>query len=103
MSIRSNRWSLIKATRCIILLRRLQKFLCFIDLFDEVFVLDVDLDTLNRRLAGRAEDEFGGKPGERELIARLHSTKEDVPKGDVVIDATAPIERVVDEILERCS
>ena len=75
----------------------------FVDLFDEVFVLDIDLDTLNRRLAGRPEDEFGGKPGERELILRLHATKEDVPKGGVVIDATAPIERVVDEILKRCS
>ena len=74
----------------------------FIDLFDAVFVLDIDLDTLNRRLAGRPEDEFGGKPSERELILRLHATKEDVPKGGIVIDATAPIERVVDEILERC-
>ena len=75
----------------------------FIDLFDEVFVLNVDLDTLNRRLAGRPEDEFGGKPSERELIGRLHATKEDVPKGGVAIDATAPIERVVDDILEKCS
>ena len=74
----------------------------FIDLFDAVFVLDVDLDTLNRRLAGRPEDEFGGKPDERALIRRLHATKEDVPKGGVVIDATAPVERVVDEILKRC-
>ena len=74
----------------------------FIDLFDEVFVLDVDLDTLSRRLARRPEDEFGGKPAERELIARVHATKEGVPKGGVVIDATAPIERVVDEILEKC-
>jgi len=80
-----------------------RNFSSFIDLFDEVFVLDVDLDTLNWRLAGRPEDEFGGKPSERELIARLHATKGDVPKGGVVVDATAPIERVVDEILERCS
>jgi adenylate kinase family enzyme len=74
----------------------------FIDLFDEVFVLNVDLDTLNHRLAGRPGDEFGGKPSERELIRRLHATKEDTPKGGVAIDATAPIERVVDEILENC-
>jgi thymidylate kinase len=75
----------------------------FIDLFDEVFVLDVDLDTLSRRLARRPADEFGGKPAERELVARVHATKEGVPKGGVVVDATAPIERVVDEILEKCS
>ncbi|HTR86835.1 MAG TPA: AAA family ATPase [Reyranella sp.] len=74
----------------------------FIALFDEVFVLNVDLDTLNRRLAGRPEDEFGGKPAERELIARVHAAKEGLPKGGIAIDATAPIERVVDEILERC-
>jgi thymidylate kinase len=74
----------------------------FIDLFDGVFVLDVDLDTLNRRLAGRPEDEWGGRSSERELIARLHATKEDVPKNAVSIDATAPIARVVDEILSKC-
>jgi hypothetical protein len=56
---------------------------------------------LNRRLAGRPEDEFGGRPSERELVVRLHATKEDIPKG-VVIDATAPLERVVDEILDKC-
>lgn len=79
-----------------------RNFRHFIDLFDEVFVLDVDLATLNRRLARRPEDEFGGKPAERELIARMHATKEDMPTGGVVIDATAPLERVVDEILSKC-
>jgi AAA domain len=74
----------------------------FIDLFDGVFVLDVDLDTLNRRLAVRPEDEFGGKPAERALIARLHATKEDIPKNTVSIDATAPLARVVDEVLSKC-
>lgn len=74
----------------------------FIDLFDEVFVLDVDLATLNRRLSGRPDDEFGGKPAERELIARMRATKEDMPMGGVVIDAAAPLEHVVDEILSKC-
>ncbi|HXQ14344.1 MAG TPA: AAA family ATPase [Caulobacteraceae bacterium] len=74
----------------------------FIDLFDRVFVLEVDLEALIRRLTERPETEWGGRPAERRLVRRLHATKEDVPKGGVVIDATAPIERVVDEILERC-
>ena len=74
----------------------------FIDLFDGVFVLEVDIDTLNRRLAERTENEWGGRSSERELIARLHATKEDVPKNGVTIDATAPIGRVVDDILSRC-
>jgi thymidylate kinase len=73
----------------------------FVDLLDGVFVLDVDVETLKRRLAGRAEDEFGGRPVELDLLVRLHATKEDIPKGDFTIDATAPIERIVDEILER--
>ena len=79
-----------------------RNFSGFIDLFDRVFVLEVDLDTLNRRLAERPQTEWGGRPAERRLIRRLHTTKKDVPKGGVVIDATAPLERVVDEILEKC-
>ncbi len=71
----------------------------FIDLFDGVFVLEVDLDTLNRRLAVRPEGEWGGRASEREIIARLHATKEDIPKNAIIIDATAPISRVVDAIL----
>ncbi len=86
-----------------ILLRRLRNFSSFIDLFDRVFVLEIDPDTLTRRLAERPETEWGGKSAERQLIRRLHATKEDVPKGGVVIDATAPIERVVDEISEKCN
>jgi broad-specificity NMP kinase len=84
-----------------------RNFSKFIDLFDGVFVLEVDLDTLNRhtlnrRLDERPDDEWdGGKPMERELIARLHQTKEDIPKNGIVIDATAPIAHVVDEILRQ--
>jgi hypothetical protein len=51
----------------------------------------------------RDSTDWGGKPEEKELLARLHRTKDDVPKGGIVIDATAPIERVVDEILEKCN
>ena len=80
-----------------------RNFSRFIDLFDEVFVLEVDLATLNRRLDERPDDEWGGgRPTERELILRWHQMKEEVPENGVVIDATGPIERVVDEILQRC-
>jgi adenylate kinase family enzyme len=74
----------------------------FIELFDEVFVLELDIDTLKRRLAGRSKDEFGGKPIERELIFQLHETKEDVPKNALRIDATAPLHAIVDDILSKC-
>lgn len=79
-----------------------RNFTRFIDLFDGVFILDVDLDTLNRRLAQKPEDEFGGRPAERALIARLHATKEDIPSCGVVIDANAPLAVVVDGILSKC-
>ena len=78
-----------------------RNFLRFIDLFDEVFVLDVDLDTLLRRLDQRPRDEWGSKPSERDLIVRLHRTKEDIPRTGVVIDATPPLTEVVDEILRH--
>jgi broad-specificity NMP kinase len=72
----------------------------FIHLFDAVFVLEIDLDTLNQRLAARPKDEWGGQASERELIARLHATKEDIPKNAIIIDTTAPLASVVDAILE---
>ena len=77
-----------------------RNFAKFIDLFDGVFVLDLDLDTLIRRLDERPDSEWGGgQPVERELIVRLHRTKEDIPKDGIPIDASAPIEHVVDEII----
>ncbi|BFT72605.1 hypothetical protein [Paenibacillus sp. P36] len=41
----------------------------------------------------------GGKKAERELIVRLHRTKEDIPQNGIIIDATASIAQVVDEII----
>jgi adenylate kinase family enzyme len=79
-----------------------RNFAKFIHLFDAVFVLDVDLETLNRRLDARPDSEWGGgKAVARELIVRLHRTKEDVPSNGIPIDATAPIAQVVDEILRK--
>jgi hypothetical protein len=79
-----------------------RNFSKFIHLFDGVFVLEVDLPTLHRRLDERPDEEWGGGvPTDRERIVRWHQTKADVPEDGVVIDATAPLERVVDEILRR--
>jgi hypothetical protein len=75
----------------------------YVDLFDRVFILEVaDLAEVMRRIDERVAvdpDDWGGRPEEREIIARLHRTKEEIPQAGTVIDATAPIERVVDEIL----
>lgn len=74
----------------------------FLGLFDEVFVLEIDLDTLNRRLAARPETEWGGTASEGEAFARLqHATKAGLPKNAIIIDATAPLASVVDTILEN--
>lgn len=77
----------------------------FVDLLDGVFVLEVkDIETLYRRLDERVlldPTDFGGKPEEQELVARLHRTKEDIPENGISIDATAPLENVVDEILRQ--
>ncbi len=84
-----------------------RNFLKFIDVFDRVFVLEVDdLDTLFRRLderVARDATDWGGKPEEKELVAHLHVTKEGTSKNSIVIDASAPISHVVDDILFKCS
>jgi thymidylate kinase len=66
-----------------------------------VFVLKVDLDTLNRRLDKRPANEWGGKKIERDLIMRMHQTKENIPKNGIIIDATSSIEHIVDEIIRQ--
>jgi len=75
-----------------------RNFSAFIYLFDGVFVLDVDEDTLVRRLDERPNDEFGARPPERAVIMRLHRTGEDVPSG-IRVDATRPLSQVVDDVL----
>lgn len=72
----------------------------FLAALDGVFVLEIDLETLNRRLAARPEDEWGGSAREGESFARFqHATKEGLPTNAIIIDATAPLSRVVDTIL----
>jgi adenylate kinase family enzyme len=81
-----------------------RNFSKFIDLFDAVFILHVDHDTLKRRVEQRADEEWGagGSRAEREEALRLHRTKGAIPDGRV-IDATVPVSRVVDEILRACA
>lgn len=79
-----------------------RNFSTFIELFDGVFVLEVDLETCLRRIDERVAldpTDWGGKPAEREIIARLHQSKEDIPQSGIIIDATPPLAHVVDEIL----
>lgn len=70
----------------------------FIDVFDAVFVLTIDRATLDRRLDQRPRGEWGARESERALVQQLHHSGQDVPDG-IAIDATAPLARVVDQIL----
>jgi broad-specificity NMP kinase len=79
-----------------------RNFASFIELFSAVFVLDIDAETLRQRLRVRPDDEFGSKPEEQEFVLQLLATKEDLPLGAIVVDATAPLPVVVDSILSRC-
>jgi thymidylate kinase len=76
----------------------------FIDRLDGVFVLEVDdINTVMRRIDERVlvdPTDWGGKQEERDIIIRAHQEKKAVQTG-WAIDATAPLENVVDEILRR--
>lgn len=75
----------------------------YIDLFDGVFVLHVDRDTLGRRLDKRPDDEFGGKPTEQDFVLQLHASGNCLVASGVAIDATGSPSAIVDEILARSS
>jgi hypothetical protein len=76
----------------------------FIHLLDGVFVLEVgDLAEVMRRIDERVlvdPSDWGGRQEERDVITRLHHTKEGLAQG-YAVDATAPLPCVVDEILRR--
>lgn len=79
-----------------------RNFSQFVDLLNGVFVLEVeDIRTIHRRLDQRVAldpTDWGGRPAEKALTARLHATKVDMPRG-VAIDADQTIAHVVDDIL----
>lgn len=103
-------WDLAKVRALIEDRSRPMTFLCggsrnftrFIDLLDGVFLLDVDADTLDRRLRTRGADEFGATEEQRALVHRLHATGEDTPRTGIRIDTARPVAEVVDDILSRC-
>lgn len=69
---------------------------------DAVFILNVDEETLTRRLSMRESDEFGGQPHERDIVLHLRASGEDMPVGGHRIDATCPVSEVTDAILALC-
>ena len=76
----------------------------FLPYFTEVFNLRIDDDTMRRRLQERTNNDFGKQPEEVELMLRLNRSDEK-PAGAIDVDATRPLDQVVDEVLRlaNCS
>lgn len=72
-------------------------------LFDKVFSLIIDADTIRHRIKHRTNNEFGKSSEELEHILDWHSGYTEVYTkfGAVLIDATKPLDEVVDEILSQ--
>ena len=70
----------------------------FLPYFTKVFNLRIDDDTMRRRLEERTDDDWPpGKEGV-ELMLRLNRSDEG-PAGAIEVDATQPLDQVVDELL----
>jgi len=73
------------------------------DLFAGVVALDIDTETLKQRLASRTNNDFGKSDHELEQILRWHADSLAAYQraGYRVVDATKPIDKVVDQVLAR--
>lgn len=71
------------------------------DLFDQIFFLVVDKETLKHRLATREGNVFGKTSGELAAIMEVHRPFQEKHQqhGAVMINALQPIESIVNEIL----
>src|SRR5436309_15073045 len=70
----------------------------FLPYFTKIFNLRIDDDTMRRRLQERTNNDFGKQPEEVELTLRLNRSDEK-PAGAKDVDATRPLDQVVDELL----
>src|SRR6476620_8667615 len=71
---------------------------CFLPYFTKIFNLRIDDDTMRRRLQERTNNDFGKQPEEVELMLSLNRSDEK-PAGAIDVDATQPLDQVVDELL----
>jgi hypothetical protein len=70
----------------------------FLPYFTKVFNLRIDDDTMRCRLQERTNNDFGKQPEELELMLALNR-REEKPAGAIDVDATQPLDQVVDELL----
>ena len=74
----------------------------FLSYFTKVFNLRIDDDTMRRRLEARTDDDWPlGQEGV-ELMLELNRSDEG-PAGAIDVDATQPLDQVVDEVLRLSS
>ena len=70
----------------------------FLHYFTKIFNLRVDDDNMRRRLQARSADDWPLGPDAIELMLELNRSDEK-PAGAIDIDATRPVNQVVDELL----
>jgi hypothetical protein len=70
----------------------------FLPYFTKVFNLRIDDETMRRRLDERTDNEFGKQPEEVEIMLKLNR-RDEKPAGAIDVDATQPLNQVVDELL----
>lgn len=70
-------------------------------LFKKIFCLTLDQETLKHRLATRDTNNFGKSEAQLNNILNWHevSVEEDKKSGAILVDATKPLNEVVEEIL----
>jgi broad-specificity NMP kinase len=76
----------------------------FYYLFDKIFVLCADSETLMHRLLSRRDNDYGKDPKERSDIIKNHKSLEaKMLSGEnrIRIDSTQPLTKVVDDILNH--
>ena len=73
------------------------------DLFDRVFALTINEETLRHRITNRTNNDHGKNPHEFASLLEWAKTAEDDYKklGAILIDASRPLSEVVDEILAQ--
>lgn len=71
--------------------------------FDKIICLVIDVETMKQRVAARKTNFFGKSPDELRQVLRYFQPTLDkyISAGAVTIDATQPVDKVIDEILSQ--
>lgn len=74
----------------------------FLHYFNKVFNLRIDHDTMRRRLEARTDDDWPlGQEGVEQMLEL--NRRDEGPAGAIDVDATQPLDYVVDELLRLAS